>query len=216
MRISLWSLIVVGLFSSTSASGVTKDEQFWNWFQANEERLFHFEDDMEQVFSELGDRLEKVHPDLTFEIGPVEIGRREFVISAHGLKAAFPAVRSLHATAPELPRWKWIKFRPRREQITDIDFGGRTLHVDAVTYKMFRDGEKIGLVLYVDGYTDREREFFGEATYLMLDQALGEEVVETEVGFITLRASDHEKAAGSHPLSALAAHFDQHRRAAAK
>jgi hypothetical protein len=208
-----WSLIVVSLLPVGSATGGGKEAQFWRWFEANEARLFHFQDDMQQVFAELGDQLEKVHPDLAFEIGAAELGKREFVISAQGLKAAFPAVRALHAAAPDLPRWTWTKFRPRRRELSDVDFGGRTLRVDAVTYKMFRDGEKVGLVLYVDGYIDREHEFFGEATYLMLDQALGEETVETDVGFIELRATDHEKAAGAHPLSRLAAHFDRHQRA---
>ena len=58
---------------------------FWRWFQDNEQDLFAFESDMERVFARLTDAIEAVHPELTFEFGPVEFGKREFVISAGGI-----------------------------------------------------------------------------------------------------------------------------------
>src|SRR6187399_703219 len=92
----------------------SKEEKFWKWFQANEARLFDFERDQDRVFAELGPAMKKVHSNLTFEFGPKKDGQREFVISADGIKDAFPAVIALADKAPELPRWNIIKFRQRR------------------------------------------------------------------------------------------------------
>jgi len=41
----------------------------------------------------LASEMHKVHPDLTFEFGPVEEERREFVITAGGIKGAFHQLR---------------------------------------------------------------------------------------------------------------------------
>lgn len=64
--------------------------------------LFHFETDQEKTFDKLSAELKKANPDLTFEFGPVENGKREFVISAAGIKTAFPYVESLFNSAPKL------------------------------------------------------------------------------------------------------------------
>src|SRR5258705_9521609 len=87
---------------------------FWKWFIKNERRLFEFDTAQEKIFGELSKELKKVHGDLTFEFGPVQDGKREFVLSAGGIKSAFPSVESLYAKAPPLPRWVWVKYRPRR------------------------------------------------------------------------------------------------------
>ena len=59
-------------------------------FTANEPDLFEFEKNQQDVFDGLWETLHRVHPSLTFEVGPVEDGRRDFVISADGIRAAFP------------------------------------------------------------------------------------------------------------------------------
>ena len=91
-----------------------KEEGFWQWFVANEDRIFTFESNRETIFDEIADRLHRINPNLTFEFGPIEDGKREFVISAGGIKSAFSAVEELYANAPKLEKWIFIKFRQRR------------------------------------------------------------------------------------------------------
>ncbi len=97
------------------------EADFWKWFQTNEAMLFDFDRDQEAVFDRLAGEMHKVHQSLTFEFGPKENGRREFVISVDGIKDAFPSVEALYAAAPTLERWQFIKFRPRREPF-DIEY----------------------------------------------------------------------------------------------
>jgi hypothetical protein len=195
------------LFSGGAAA--SGEEAFWKWFVKNEPRLFSFEGNQEAIFAELGERMERVHGDLTFEFGPVHDGKREFVISAGGIKAAFPAVEALHSKAPSLPRWTWVKYRPRRLPLNDIDFGGKSVKVDDVRYLLAKDGDKVGVLMFFDGYNEKEKATFGQIGYLFLDEALGEHSVETEVGFIEFFGRNSKHFARSRPLRELAAHFDE-------
>jgi hypothetical protein len=200
----------MGLLSFTKAFAGPPEDRFWAWFQKNSDAIFHFEENQERVFDQLSAELHRVHSDLTFEFGPVEKDNtREFVISAGGIKSAFPSVEKLHGAAPKLARWKWVKFRPKRAELSDIEMSGRTLRTSQVRYKLYRDGAKVGIVLFIDGYSEQEEQFFGQAGYLLLDEALGEYAVETYVGFIEFSSAHDPKADGSQPVTALAEHLEE-------
>lgn len=196
------------LFSGkASASG---EADFWKWFVANEPRLFSFDADREAVFDELGRQMGRVNGDLTFEFGPVRDGRREFVISAGGIKSAFPAVEALYSAAPSLKRWVWVKYRPRRFPLNDVEFNGKNIKSADVRYLLAKDGDRVGIVLFFDGYSDKEKATYGQIGYLLLDEALGEYAVETQVGFVEFRAQDSSYFAKSSPLKDLPGHFDEY------
>ncbi|MBS1994790.1 MAG: hypothetical protein JSS86_00710 [Cyanobacteria bacterium SZAS LIN-2] len=201
---------ISGLLLFLSACADTRQDRFWAWFQANENRLYHFEIDQEHTFDLLGAQLARVDPNLTFEFSPVRgDGTREFIISAGGIRSAFPAVETLYASAPKLARWKWIKFRPRRVPISDISFNGRTVRAADVKFRSYRDGSRLGLLLFVDGYNDADKKFYGQACYLILDEALGEYAVETQIGAIEVRGLTDPNAAAARPLVELASDFDE-------
>ena len=203
----LFAGMVVSLFSGqASAKG---EKVFWDWFAKNEATLFAFERDQERIFDELAEQLNLVNPDLTFEFGPVSGGKREFVISAGGIKGAFPAVEALYETAPSLPRWIWVKFRPRRAEISDLNYGDKTIRADDVHYMLAKDGDKIGIVLFIDGYSKQEEGTFGQIGFLFLDEALGEYTVETKVGFIEIENRQSQYFSRARPLRELASHFDE-------
>ena len=132
-RFIVWAGVMMFSLLGTQASA-SNEEAFWKWFVTNEPRLFAFESNQEAVFNALNKQLERVNGDLTFEFGPVRNGKREFVISAGGIKTAFPAVEALYAKAPALPRWIWVKFRPRRLPINNVEYGGKKIRADDVRY----------------------------------------------------------------------------------
>jgi len=198
------------LFDMFGAKPSSKEEAFWNWFVKNEQRLFDFESDRERIFGDLGTQLKKVHGDLTFEFSPVQDGKREFVLSAGGIRSAFPAVESLYAKAPPLTRWKWVKYRPRRMPLNDLNYAGKAIKVDDVRYLLAKDGDKVGVVLFFDGYNEEEKATFGQMGYLFLDEALGEYAVETQVGFIEFEGRDSKHFPQARPLRELPAQFDEH------
>lgn len=191
----------------------TKEQAFWKWFESNQDDLFHFERDRDAVFDRLSGALNRVNRDLTFEFSPVrKDGTREFVISAAGIKAAFPSVEALYAAAPKLPKWTIVKYRPRRFPIHDLDYAGRKVKCADVYYAIFKDDDpnKVGIMIFLNGYTEKEKgTVWGQIGYLFLDEALGEYDVETHVGAIVFSNRESKYFEHARPLSELPAHFDE-------
>ncbi len=187
-------------------------EKFWHWFTRHEAELFDFEKDQQRIFDKLLGALRKVNQDLVFEFGPKKQQegkeRREFVISAGGIKSAFPAVISLRDAAPDLPRWHITAFRPRRATINVVEIGDERVDPREVQFTLLSDGKNAGLYLFIPGYREND-DTFKQIGYLMLDEALGEFDVETRLGLIKMLAPEGHTSGKRHPLPELPRLFDQ-------
>lgn len=190
----------------------TVEDKFWSWFKENENRLFCFEMNPKAIFTDLTFQLSNVNKDLTFELGPVlKNGKREFIISADGIKSAFPAVERLCTSIPVLEKWVIIKFRPRRNPINDLDYAGKKIKIDDVYYRFFRDKDpyKIGILLLFKEYVESEKELWGQIGLLLLDEALGEYDVETKIGSLSIESTASTYSNGALPLRELPDEFDR-------
>jgi hypothetical protein len=186
---------------------LTAEEKFWLWFLSYETELFDFEVDQERIFDALAAELQKINPELTFEFGPKE-PKRDFVISAGGIKSAFPAVVSLRNTAPALERWNVIAFRPRRNPVNTVEFKNKRVDPLEVEFSLLDNGQMAGLHLYIPGLRDDDADY-KMIGYLLLDETLGEYDVETGVGLIKMLPFDEKTSLERHPLAQLPALFDQ-------
>jgi len=189
---------------------MTKGQEFWDWFIAHEAEFFTFdpeiEPERERLFDKLEIELQKVHPKLTFEFGP-RGAKREFVISAGGLKGGFPAVVSLVDAAPRLERWNVIAFRPRRPLPCVLEIGGGEVSSEDVQFSLLDNGKAVGIRLFIPGFQEQDLNW-QQIGYLFLDEALGEFDVESRLGLIKMcppAASTQEK---RYPLSELPYAFD--------
>lgn len=183
--------------------------EFWQWFEQNQARLFNFEDSQEEIFDELSDELKKVHPDLTFEFGREIEGTRDFVISAGGIKSAFPAVESLYSKAPALPKWKFYKFRQRGNLDFEIEFGGMRTSPKDIKFTLEPDNGKLGITVFVKNYKDDPDKIYANIVYLCLDHALGEYDVETKIGFIDIVPMTVQSHLTKQPFTELPQVFDR-------
>jgi hypothetical protein len=186
---------------------MSAEEQFWKWFVEYEMQLFHFETDRERIFDQLAAELRKVDPDLVFEFGP-QGTKREFVVSAGGLKRAFPAVASLVAAAPTLARWQVIAFRPRRAPISHVQFGGKRVDPKDVQFALLDDGRMAGIYLFIPGFREDDADL-KQIAYLLLDEALGEYDVEAHLGLIKMLSPEQGAGTERYPLAELPARFDK-------
>ncbi len=202
----LFAAFALTLCFFAGCAHAASEADFWKWFQSNEPALFDFERDQEKTFDRLATEIRKVHPSLTFEFGQKVNETREFVISADGIREAFPKVESLFAAAPSLPKWKFIKFRPRRAPF-DIQYGDVSVKANSISVVLVPEGRKAGLIVLIPGYSNAKRKSFASVAFLMLDQALGEYDVETSVGSIAVRAPS-ETPSGAVPLRELSKLFD--------
>ncbi|MGH9688358.1 MAG: hypothetical protein ACRD5K_14835 [Candidatus Acidiferrales bacterium] len=185
-------------------------EAFWKWFVENEDELFSFDESAvaarERLFDRLQEQLHIVDPDLVFEFGPRE-PLREFVVSAGGVKRAFPVVVSVVRAAPALHRWKVIAFRPRRSLMI-VEIRGKRIDPDKVRFELLDNGRMIGIRLFIPGYRESDSDL-NQIAYLMLDEALGEYDVESQLGLIEMLPLDQRASQQSLPLRDLPLHFDK-------
>ena len=186
---------------------MTAQQEFWNWFIQHERELFDFETNRENVFNKLAAALRKVDPHLTFEFGPKD-AKREFVISAGGIRQAFPAVSALADAAPTLERWRIMAFRPRRTAASTIEFRGKRVDPKGVQFSLLDNGTTPGLYLFIPGFRDDDADL-KQIGYLLVDEALGEYDVEARLGLIKMLAPETSTAGDRYPLSDLSERFDQ-------
>jgi|SRR5882672_2928552 len=167
---------------------MSAQEKFWHWFVQHEVELFGFDPDREiereRLFDELASALQEVDPNLAFEFGPKGT-KREFVISAAGIKKVFPAVAALVAAAPPLSRWKVTAFRPRRNPVNVIKFRDKQVDPKDVCFSLLDNGKMAGIYLFIPGIREDDVDL-KQIGYLLLDETLGEYDVESRVGLIKM------------------------------
>jgi len=160
--------------------------------------------------------MKKIDPNLTFEFGPKKNGKRDFVISAGGIQSAFPVVIALYNAAPKLDRWNFIKFRPRREFAdTSLKLNGAEVAAKDISFALAPEGSKVGITLYMKGYTATPDQTYEQIAYLMLDTALGEYDVETKVGAIAVKDATTDDQVKKSPLKDLPSAVDAYFQSAA-
>jgi hypothetical protein len=186
---------------------VDSQQTFWRWFDAHQDQFLDFEVDQERIFDELSEQLIRVHPRLSFEFGP-KTEPREFVISASGIKEAFPAVTSLVAAAPQFNRWRITAFRPRRSPLCTVQIGETCVDPGDVEFSLLTNGTMIGIKLFMPRFREDDA-ILKQVAYLMLDEALGEYDVETKLGLIQMLPSESADSTQRYPLSELSTLFDQ-------
>ncbi len=213
-RLALTALLVLALGCHHKPAPIASpaELEFWRWFSANSDRLLAFEKDQEPIFAELSSHLTAVHKDLAFEFGPAA-QPREFVVSAGGIRAAFPTVKSLVAAAPPEPAWKVIAFRQRKDIGMRIKVGPRELGAEDIWFSAVPDGDRLGLTLFVKGLSKENDAALAQLMYLMLDTTLGEYDVETRLGAIERKPAPPDPAAAHlRPLKELAAFVDSQKK----
>lgn len=190
---------------------MTAQEEFWKWFIKHEAELFEFdpslETERERIFSLLAGELQRIDSDLAFEFGPNE-PKREFIISAGGIKRAFPIVASLVNSAPPLHRWQVIAFRPRRTFANAVEFQGKRVDPKDVQFSLLDNGSMAGLYLFIPNFQEDDIDL-KQIGYLLLDEMLGEYDVETRLGLIKMFNLETSTNGKRYPLFDLPKRFDQ-------
>jgi len=202
-------MMPMGLFAKE-----TGEQIFWKWFQKNESKIYQFEKNREQILDEISEQLSKYKEGVVFEISQEQNGKREFILSADGLKELFPAVQVLKAAAPRLERWSIVAFRPRMNDYASfkLDYAGKEFDPANIwIYHRIQDGY-FDLIIYQPEYTEEERNAFISGAYILLDMALGEYDVVTGIRYIDhQRLPERPEAEGLKPFSELRQIFDEYK-----
>jgi hypothetical protein len=190
---------------SNQPATLSPEARFWSWFQDNSGRLMDFEDHLESMVEEVNAELSKVADGLTFQISSKESYGREFIVSADGNRQLFSAVIRLVGAAPSLAGWKVIAFRQPIDSHFSLVFGNYTFLPDNVWFSVSEDVFWLDLTLYIKGLSAQDRKIASYASFIALDNVLGEYDVEMKIGHIDWKpAPKNPIKAGLKPFHELA------------
>ncbi|HEY3297671.1 MAG TPA: hypothetical protein VGK34_03360 [Armatimonadota bacterium] len=161
------------------------NQAFWQWFIAHSAELLDVTTCQEDICGELYAQMKIVHKGLVYAFGPETDGKREFIVSADGIKTVFPAVLTLVNSAPDIPRWRIIAFRPAAGWGIKMQMGDTAIGAEDIWYMAEEDDGRVNLVLFIrNSMMESDLKTAKEIAFLLLDFGLGEYIVETKIGSI--------------------------------
>jgi len=172
-----------------------KVDDFWKWFESNQNEFFKldFEDEnaVESAFEKLSQEMKSFNESIVFEFSPVlDNGKREFVLSADGLKTVFPDLLDLFKRSPELEKWEIIPFRQAFQSDPGLEFAdGFKLSWDKVMFQYKPTPEGLSIDFYIEDY-HRGNKNFGIGLVVLLDSYLGEYDAVMQIRFVNTHALD--------------------------
>lgn len=191
------------------------EQNFWKWFKKNSDLYYNSKKEDEKLLDELSSRLNKIDNNFVYELSSVrEDGKREFVISADGIKSSFPKLIDFVNMAPILEKWEIIPFRQRTKNLDKmyIEMGDIKLDFNDVFFDYTTNGDKIDIILYVKNLPDDKDEYskYKKIIYLALDSVLGEYDTEMQVGGIELKKLTDNMSNKLLPLNKMPQVFDDY------
>jgi hypothetical protein len=194
--------------------------EFWQWFRANDDRLkaaMYGEDAdaREAASAELREAVNTVAPELILEFGQGGEGEPDqLVVSADGRPERVDAVKDFVASAPAIPGWEVVAFRPRMEIGGEVEIviqGERIAPAD-VWFSIEDDGGGLGLKLYVRDLTDKNSKMRGLGATLLAEHAMGERDAVTLLNSLQIEPLPNDPTTeGLQPFSELVAVIDEAR-----
>jgi len=151
---------------------------FWNWFRSAHVRLQNLRGGRDDaLLDEIQTRLQDCSPGLWFEVGGHPEGPMELIISAEGDPNYFADVRQLVGSAPAIPGWQFIAFKPPQGFEFQTEYEGVVVNPATSWFLPLEsksDPTAVGLRVAVPGFTQERGQDFRTAVYIVLDTGLGE------------------------------------------
>ncbi|MET3982122.1 hypothetical protein ABIB62_004748 [Mucilaginibacter sp. UYP25] len=173
---------------------MTKEQQFWDWFKENEAKYFFLNqindgNEKERLLDDFLSHLHEYCDQLFFEVGGHPNEKQDLIITAEGDTDFFDEVETLVKKAPQLEYWNILAFKPVREdyitEYNNIKLDPKTMYFIPLNNN---DLKRIGLRIYIDNYTSSNKEDFLTATYLVLDNLVGEKSNALDIGYMEIES----------------------------
>lgn len=169
-----------------------KTEQFWNWFKDNEAKFFFLnqidnEKERENLLNEFLERHHTHSKGLFFEIGGLTDAKQDLIITAGGNPDYFGKAEALVQQAPKLEYWNVIALKPAKSEAT-VEFGNIILQPEGMFFIPLSSNKTnlIGLRIYLENYASFDKDQCLEATYIFLDNLIGEKSTALNIGHVEL------------------------------
>lgn len=147
--------------------------KFWVWFSKNSKQIYSFEKNQNTIFRSIKRELNKIDSNLVFEFSQIlDNKKREFVISADGIKSSFSNVKKIVNNAPILDDWEIIAFRQPNNSINELSIDSIKVNFSNVYFKYQKNINNIDIELYLPNFIESPE--WTSLSFLMLDVILGE------------------------------------------
>lgn len=171
---------------------------FWDWFLEHEPQILTITQEQPDFVNDLNQALKRIHPDLACEVGTGLDGKRELVLSAGGIRDAFPWVNRTVDSAPALDRWRIVRFKPRLPDLSEwfVVLNGKRMSPTDIRFVGEMSRGKINITGFLPGYRKTPDDIYEQIFFILLDATLGEYDVVMRIGEISLRplpAQEHPK-----------------------
>ena len=161
---------------------------FWSWFTVNAEKLkaLHADRKFSDVAKEVNQEIDKIEPQLAWEIGPGKNKSNLLTISAEGNSELRPLADLMIQMAPELKGWEFFSSRPSRPapDIVRLPESGVAFDTSGWSFIPVEHPEngRLDLIIIDDQLARSSRDLALKAVSVYLDELLGEDTVETWIG----------------------------------
>jgi hypothetical protein len=161
---------------------------FWKWFAENSENLksFYEGDQLEDLSLEIGSELDKIDPQIAWEMGPGKKQPYLFAISGEGNPQLVKIAHLIVQLAPELQDWELYSSRPSRPapRVVRLPESGEAFDTGEWEFIPLEQPGKgrLDLIIVSGQLAGAERANALRAISIYLDQSLGEDVVEDWIG----------------------------------
>lgn len=185
--------------------------QFWAWFQKNEDSLYSLDAlrSQSELLSELGEVLQQTNENFSFEIGPIHDDKRELVLSANGIREAFPELEELAEQSPSLARWNIVSFRQRKALAEgELSIGSLNIRPQDIFCSLREELRRITITLHIKDFSEENYYDWMSAAFVLLDHSIGEFDVATKVGEVHIESAEPEDGDESFSLLELPDRFD--------
>ncbi|MFK4082638.1 DUF695 domain-containing protein [Kribbella sp. NPDC020789] len=205
------------IFKRRKAAVVEADPigAFWSWWTATGAALVADAIDRKQpaeIGGTLSEWVNRVHPELDWELGPGLHARHALIVTAAGNPSRRATARRwLRSAPPSDHLWEYADLR-RPGPVSTIQFEGLpAVPIEQSVVEVDPDASSIHVGVYHPAFPALPVEVRQRVTFLILDLVLGEEMVETWIGAIdTLDAVPAEARPISELLPAVAAFAAEH------
>ncbi|HAP65214.1 MAG TPA: hypothetical protein DCR93_38965 [Cytophagales bacterium] len=171
-----------------------REQAFWAWFEQHYAPLLFLREvdrpERERIMDECLNRLHEFHPQLFFQIGGhPEADRYELIITAEGVKEAFPIVEQLVAAPPVMKDWHVVAFKQPQGTHLSLEYGGRRFtpqEIDIIPMEHHSDPSMVGFQVCYPEYSPLEKNLYFGGTYLLLETILGEKSAALDIDFLEI------------------------------
>jgi hypothetical protein len=186
-------------------------DAFWAWFAETIAPLGVGGLDDDGIVARIDAEFGKLYPDLAFELWGPDDGTVDFVISADGQTLLFQKVLELVRSAPTMPGWRVVAFRPRRSVKARISAMGHQLSGDQIWYHCEPENGRLRVSLFVEDLRDDNWDIMCATSCVLLDMALGEFDAATKIAALEhYPLNDETRTLAPKPLAQLPAELDRY------